>query len=164
MKLILIFIFLLSCSNLEFVYEKDKANPLYNTTSYSLSGDQNDIASLELNRILGSVFDEMYRLNIKITETITSEVVSVDSTTQKYNVSHEFIYVLKKIDNPNQKCVLINKKMTTTDNYDSKSAGYNFGTDISKSKTIESNIKNNIKGFVGSIFSFTDFKTCKNED
>ena len=163
MKIVLIFIFLTACSNLEFVYKKDKANPLYKTTSYSLNGDRNDIAMAELKKVLGSNIEDKYYLDITIEEKITIEVISSDSTTQKYNVSHVFVYNLDKNDGSGGRCTLLNKKMTTTDNYNSKSAGYNFGTDISKSKTIENNITKNIKNFTGSIFSFTDLKTCKNE-
>ena len=163
MKFIIMLFLLIGCTNLEFVYQQDKKNPLSRSTSFLVTGDQTEVASNELSRILGTNLDNNFFLVINVKEAISSEVISEDSTTLKYNVSHELLYTLSRKTNGNSDCILIEKKMTSTSNYDSKSAGYNFGTDISKTRTIEDNITNNIQNFVSSVYSLTDFKSCKNE-
>ena len=76
-------------------------------------------------------------------------------------MSHTINYNLIK---SNKKCSILAKKITTTANYNSKSAGYNFGTDISKTETIEGNIVNNINNFLNAATTLSDTELCINED
>ena len=158
MRIFIILIILTGCSNLEYVYEKNKKNPLFGSTVFVLSGDQNNVVSSQLNKIIGKNNKDTYDLEVETTETIKNEVVGSDSATTKYNVSHALRYVLKKKEG----CIIFKNKITTMINYDSKSAGYNFGSDISKSKNIEINIGNNIRNFMKSL-ELLDLKNCINE-
>ena len=106
-----------------------------------------------------NLFGSILRIDVK--ETITKEIVGSDSATSKYNVSHTIGY---KLIRANKKCSFLEKKITTTANYDSKSAGYNFGTDISKTRTIENNILDNIESFLKTVSSLSNTESCNNED
>ena len=160
MRFLFIFFFLLGCANLEFVYEKNDKNPLKNSTSLAITGDQKNIAYTQLVSLVGQGDEKIYILEVAIQEAISKEVVGSDSATLKYNVSHTINYNLIKAK---KKCLLLSKKITTTTNYNSKSAGYNFGTDASKTKTIENNIKNNIENFLKKTSALLNTDLCNNE-
>jgi len=161
MRFLFVFIFLFGCSNLEFVYEKNNTDLLNNSTSIILVGDQKNVVYSQLVELIGQAVEKTYILRIDVKETITKEIVGSDSATSKYNVSHTIGY---KLIRANKKCSLLEKKITTTANYDSKSAGYNFGTDISKTRTIENNILDNIESFLKTVSSLSNTESCNNED
>ena len=160
MRFLFIFFFLFACSNLEFVYDKHYKNLLKNTTSLVTTGDQKNVVYSQLVALIGQNVEKAYILEINVKEIISKEIVSSDSTTSKYNVSHAINYNLIKTS---EECSLLEKKITTTANYNSKSAGYNFGTDISKEKTIEGNIINNIESFLKAVSALSDTAICNNE-
>ena len=160
MKFILMLFFLFGCTNLEFVYEKKDKNFLKNSTSLDLQGDRESILYSQLVDLIGNGVERKYILKANIKETISKEIIKSDSTTSKYTVSHTINYTLTRIE---KKCSILEKKITTTSNYNSKSAGYNFGTDISKTKTIESNIVANIESFLKTASAISNPELCKNE-
>ena len=161
MRFICIFFFLFGCANLEFVYEKKDKNILKNSTSLILVGDQKDIVYSQLFSLVGRNIEKIYILEVDVKEIISKEVIDSDSATSKYNVSHAITYKLTKAK---INCSLLEKKITTTNNYNSKSAGYNFGTDVSKTKTIENNIINNIENFLKTASALLNTELCSNED
>ena len=161
MRFICIFFFLFGCANLEFVYEKKDKNLLKNSTSLILVGDQKDIVYSQLFSLVGRDVEKIYILEVDVKEIISKEVIGSDSATSKYNVSHAITYKLTKAK---INCSLLEKKITTTNNYNSKSAGYNFGTDVSKTKTIENNIINNIENFLKTASALLNTELCSNED
>ena len=161
MRFICIFFFLFGCANLEFVYEKKDKNLLKNSTSLILVGDQKDIVYSQLFSLVGRNIEKIYILEVDVKEIISKEVIDSDSATSKYNVSHAITYKLTKAK---INCSLLEKKITTTNNYNSKSAGYNFGTDVSKTKTIENNIINNIENFLKTASALLNTELCSNED
>lgn len=161
MRFICIFFFLFGCANLEFVYEKKDKNLLKNSTSLILVGDQKDIVYSQLFSLVGRNIEKIYILEVDVKEIISKEVIGSDSATSKYNVSHAITYKLTKAK---INCSLLEKKITTTNNYNSKSAGYNFGTDVSKTKTIENNIINNIENFLKTASALLNTELCSNED
>ena len=161
MRFICILFFLFGCTNLEFVYEKKDKNLLKNSTSLILMGDQKDIVYSQLFNLIGRNIEKIYILEVDVKEIISKEVIGSDSATSKYNVSHAINYKLTKAKN---NCSLLEKKITTTNNYNSKSAGYNFGTDVSKTKTIENNIIHNIENFLKTASALLNTELCSNED
>jgi len=161
MRFICIFFFLFGCANLEFVYEKKDKNLLKNSTSLILVGDQKDIVYSQLFSLFGQNVEKIYILEVDVKEIISKEVIGSDSATSKYNVSHAITYKLTKAK---INCSLLEKKITTTNNYNSKSAGYNFGTDVSKTKTIENNIIHNIENFLKTASALLNTELCSNED
>ena len=161
MKFLFILFFLVGCSNLEFIYDRYYENILKDSTSLTLTGDQKNIAYSQLVSLIGKNVEDVYALEVRVKEIISKEVVDSDSTTSKYNVSHTIRYSLIKTKN---ECSLLEKKITTTSNYNSKSAGYNFGTDVSKTTTIKNNITNNIVDFLKTASALQIAELCKNED
>ena len=160
MKFLLIFLFLFGCSNLEFVYEKNDKNILKNSTSVVLTGDNKNIVYSQLFNLIGENVEKFYILEANVKEVISKEVVGSDSTTTKYNISHTINY---KLTEASTQCALLERKITTTNNYNSKSAGFNFGTDVSKTRTIENNITSNIGSFLKTLSFLTSAEPCNNE-
>ena len=161
MRFLFILFFLLGCSNLEFVYEKKDKNFLKNSTTLEIRGVQKNIVYSQFVNLIGKDVEKIYSLDIEVYENISKEVVGSDSATSKYTVSHTIKYKLIK---ENSKCSLLEKKITTTNSYNSKSAGYNFGTDVSKTTTIKNNITNNIVDFLKTASALQIAELCKNED
>ena len=160
MRFLFILFFLFGCSNLEFVYDKYSKNILKNSTSLILTGDKKDIVYSQLVNLIGQNVEKIYILEVDVKEVISKEIISPDSTTSKYNVSHTIKYSLIST---NKRCSLLERKITTSANYNSKSAGYNFGTDVSKTKTIEGNILNNIENFLKTVSVLSNTELCNNE-
>ena len=161
MRFLFILFFLFGCSNLEFVYEKNDSNFLKNSTSLNITGDQKNIIYSQLIKLIGQDVERIYILEADVRETISKEIIDSDSATSKYNVSHTIRYKLIKT---NKNCSILEKKITTTTNYNSKSAGYNFGTDISKTETIGNNLRNNIENFLKVASTLSKSEICDNED
>ena len=161
MRFLFVLFFLLGCSNLEFVYEKKDKNFLKNSTTLEIRGVQKNIVYSQFVNLIGKDVEKIYSLDIEVYENISKEVVGSDSATSKYTVSHTISYKLIK---ENNKCSLLEKKITTTNSYNSKSAGYNFGTDVSKTTTIKNNITNNIVDFLKTASALQIAELCKNED
>ena len=160
MRFLLILFFLSGCSNLTFVYENNDKNILKNSTSLVLTGDQKNIVYSQLIDLIGQSVEKIYILEVEVKEVISKEIVGSDSATLKYNVSHTIKY---KLSETNKQCPLLERKITTTNNYNSKSAGYNFGTDVSKTKTIENNIISNIENFLKTVSALSNTEPCNNE-
>ena len=75
--LISILLFLVSCSNLEFVYKDDLNvnNPIYKKTSFALSGLEIQSFYGENLRYFGEYEEELYKLVIDIDEEKTKRIV-----------------------------------------------------------------------------------------
>ena len=159
MRALILLIFLFSCSNIEFVHKINKKNPIINSTIFSVDGDQSNLVVSELTKLLGKTKSKVFVLETKTIEKTTNEVVGSDSTTLKYKISHTISYNLK---NKQKGCPIFKNKITTMTNYDSKSAGYNFGSDISKLENTKISIKNNIKKFI-KLTETANLSDCLNE-
>ena len=150
----------MACTLNRHFYHQIYLHFLKNSTSLILTGDKKSVVSSQLINLIGHNIEKIYILKINVKEVISKEIVSSDSTSSKYNVSHTINYNLIKT---NKQCSLLEKKITTTANYNSKSAGYNFGTDVSKIKTIENNITSNIESFLKTVSALSIMETCNNE-
>ena len=160
MRFLLILFFLFGCVNLDFVYEKKDNNILKSSTALIVAGDQKNIVYSKFVNLIGQDVEKIYILEVSVKEAISKEIVGSDSATSKYNVTHTINYKLIKVK---KNCLLLERKITTTNNYNSKSAGYNFGTDVSKTRTIENNIMNNIENFLNTVAALLDVELCSNE-
>ena len=72
-------------------------------------------------------------------------MVEKDGTASRFDIKIIINYTLK---NTNKSCQILSKEITTTSSYDSKSAGYSFGTDLSENKVLTQNIHSNIDEFL----------------
>ena len=70
------------------------------------------------------------------------------------------IHHLYNLYNIEKKCTVLEEEIITKDSYDSKSAGYSFGTDLSKKETRTKIISKNIDQFISSINKYSDLNSC----
>ena len=146
MKFFLIFLMLAGCSNLEFVYNNDSKNFLKDSTSFSIEGASADRASTFLVKKIGkSSVSPLYILKLSIVEDIKSEIIDTTSTATKYKVGHSVSYELISVI---KNCTVLERKLINSSNFDSKSSGYSFGSDVSKTVTVEKNLQTNIEQFL----------------
>ena len=151
------------CSNFEFVYDKSPIlEAMESQTSYSINGDDpTTIKSYLRSKIGYSDEKAIYIIEINSTKNETLQVIEKDATASKINISHSIDYNLALKKNA---CTILSKNFFTQSTYDSKSAGYNFGTDISKSDIARQNIINNIEKFLAFVSTNIDTLECKNEN
>lgn len=133
------------CSNFDFVYNDSfLKSPLVNTTKLNIQGDDRENASIYLKELIGDTGGSTYSLNINISKSTNSKKIDIDSTASKIEVLHSTKYELIKND---INCKIHEGTIVTSSNYNSKSAGYNFGTDASIKVITDKNIKSNINKF-----------------
>ena len=166
-KIFLIFFCLLinGCSNFEFIYNSSLINTMKKIkeqTNVSISGDDADIISgYVLNKINESSQDAEFHLIIDSVKNITAAVMEKDATASKINIEYDIIYELRNIG---EKCLIIRQTIKSKATFDSKSAGYSFGSDLSEKETSVKTLHSNIDEFFNAIkYSKINF-SCKNEN
>ena len=161
MKILLIiisFISITACSNIEFVYKENKnlINPLYEKTDLSTSGLDVNFINSYLQMFFGENKEDIFKLLINIEENKIKRSVETNQTTSKLRYELRFIYTL--ILNK-ENCVTFNKELLSSFSIIPKSSGYNYGTDASLEKKYELAITENLNRFI-SIISNLDLNTC----
>ena len=155
--------FVISCSNLEFVYDYSKGlNNLNKKTSLTIEGDSANIINAYISsKIITKDYNKaQYLLRIISEKTSEASVIEKDATASKYNIKYEVDYIFKNIK---EKCIIVREKIITEDTYDSKSAGYSFGSDLSE-KSVSTNIlQSNIDMFLNNTVLSIDSFSCKKE-
>ena len=165
-KKIFLFFFLLiliSCSNYKFVYDNvNNFNKIKGKTYLNISGEDAEIIHAYLiKQIKNSKQDYLYKLNVISSKSIEAKVIEEDATASKFSIKYEMNYIL--IDK-NNNCVILDKEILSYSSYDSKSAGYSFGSDLSKKESSSENIYSNINEFLNYIDTFNKNLECKNEN
>jgi len=145
-KLLVCFL-LFSCSGFEFVYnDASDANKIKGKTYLSVSGDDTEIVyAYAINKIQNNENNHKYALSIKSKKIVEAVVIEKDATASKFNIKLDIFYRL--LDNINN-CVILEKSFITQSTFDSKSAGYSFGTDLSQKEVLERTIHSNIDEFL----------------
>ena len=155
---IAVFLFILSCSNIEFVYNEDKnlLNPLYEKTSVSTSGLDINFMNSYVPMYFGSNKEDYYTLSINIEQEKTNASVETNQAASKLRYGLKFTYILflNKKD-----CVTFEKELLSYFSIIPKSSGYNYGTDASLEKKYELAITDNLNQFV-SLLSSLDVNNC----
>ncbi len=155
---LLIFLFVLSCSQVEFVYKDSKnlINPLYEKTQVNTSGlDLNYIGSY-LPMFFGENKGNAFSLSINIEEKKTKRSVETNQATSNLRYQLRFSYSL--ISNTKD-CVTYRKEILSFFSIIPKSDGYNYGTDASLEKRYELAIVDNLNRFV-SLLSDVEINNC----
>ena len=166
-KYILLFItmfFVTSCANLEFVYKSSRqVDELKNNTNLFISGDEADEIYSYIVGILESANSNNpnYSLSINSKRVEEALVVEKDATASKFSIKYTIEYSLYNI---NKNCKIIEVINITKDFYNSKSAGYSFGTDLSKKEINTKIISKNIDQFISSIDRYGDLNNCNSEN
>ncbi len=153
-----IFIFIISCDNIDFVYKEDKnlINPLYEKTEVTTSGLDINFMNSYLPMFFGNKKEDYFDLSIKIEQNKTKRSVETNQATSKLRYELKFIYtlVLNK-----KNCVTFNKELVSYFSIIPKSSGYNYGTDSSLEKKYQLAITENLNRFV-SIIVDRDLSSC----
>ena len=90
-----------------------------------------------------------------------SVICHSQTTASKFSIEYNIIYTLYNV---NKNCKLLEAIIITKDSYDAKSAGYSFGTDLSKKETRTKIISKNIDQFISSIDRYGDLDNCNGEN
>ena len=152
------FIFIISCESVDFVYKENKnlINPLYEKTEVSTSGFNINFMSSYLLMFFGNNKDNDYNLSIKIEQNKTNSSVETNQAASKLMYELKFTYSLFLNE---KNCFALKKELISYFTIIPKSSGYNYGTDSSLEKKYELAITENINRFI-SIIADTDLNNC----
>ena len=155
---ITMFIFIISCGDIDFIYKEDKnlINPLYEKTKVSTSGYNLNFMNSYLPMFFGNNKDNHFDLSIKIDQNITKRSVETNQVASKLRYELKFIYTLFVNE---KNCTNFKKELTSSFSINSKSSGYNYGTDSSLEKKYQLAITENLNRFV-SIIIDRDLNSC----
>ena len=153
-----IFIFIISCGDIDFVYKEDKnlVNPLYEKTEVSTSGLDINFMNSYLPMFFGSKKENRFSLSIEIEQNKIKRSVETNQATSKLRYELKFIYTLVLNE---KNCVVFNKELVSHFSIIPKSSGYNYGTDSSLEKKYQLAIAENLNRFV-SIITDRDLNSC----
>lgn len=163
--LFIVSIFTYGCSQFIFVYENYiEDSVLSYKTIIEVSGDDEIIIRSNIKQIIKEPDSESkneYVLKISSEKKEKNLVIESDQTASQIEVSHKIIYTLKsEIYN----CLIDKKEIKTLLDYKVKSAGYNFGSDSSKTEIIRMNIDKNIKIYLRHVENNLQKTKCDNEN
>ena len=147
--------FVFSCSNIEFVLKQNnKQNLLRDTTALLLPGGTEERFSRELYSVFGRAKSYEYVLRTTFLEKKENRIVKTNQVAEKIDYTLEVNYDLfyKTVE-----CRIFSKNITSTFSFTPKSAGYNFGADISFDRLYTNSLKKNIQRFVDLV---PDNKAC----
>ena len=153
-----LFIFIVSCSDIDFVYKEDKnlINPLYGKTKVSTSGFNINFMNSYLPMFFGSQKEDHFSLSIKIEQNKIKRSVETNQATSKLRYELNFIYTLVLNE---KNCVTFDKELVSHFSIIPKSSGYNYGTDSSLEKKYQLAITENLNRFI-SIITDRDLNSC----
>ena len=148
-KLYLLFIFIIlnNCGGFEFAYKtNDNIFLLKDTTKVGVSGDSAYDIHVSLKDLIGNNQDNpKYILTVNSTKTEVADSINKDATASKFIIKYSINYDLYNLI---KNCQIFYKEIATTSVYNTKSAGYSFGTNLSKNESSIKNIDNNIDDFI----------------
>tara|TARA_Y100000816_G_C25899823_1_gene469402 strand:+ start:288 stop:776 length:489 start_codon:yes stop_codon:yes gene_type:complete len=153
-----IFMFIISCGDIDFVYKEDKnlINPLYGKTEVSTSGIEMNYMNSYLPMFFGNKKDGPFSLSIKIEENKIKNAVETNQATSKLRYELKFIYTLVLKE---KNCETFNQELVSRFSILPKSSGYNYGTDSSLEKKYQLATTENLNRFVSLIID-EDLNIC----
>lgn len=139
----IIFFFILSCSNIEFVVKDN--NKLKNKTYIIAEGDESAGFTRELYYFFGNNKNYDFILKTVFSEQKENRIVKQNQVAEKidytFNVEYKLFY--KK-----ENCMIFEKEIISKFSFTPKSFGYNFGTDRSFEKLYANTARQNILKFI----------------
>ena len=164
MKILFLFCFvfvLIGCSDLVFVYDTNQSKGiLISKTSTNITGDDKNIIGSALNKKIKKSEKATYILDVASRKKETNVVTESNKVATKINIQYKIAY---KVTLMPRNCIIFKDHVVNEASYNSKSAGYNFGTDLSKSKLIEELIDENIEIFLKRIRNNVFYNTAITE-
>ena len=158
---IALLLFLTNCAELEFVYKKKDSNILEKNTILQVVGDDRDNIYDILLNYLSPPNNPKYKIIVDSSRTDTATVVDTDATASKFSVKYSLLYDFYNLE---KKCTVVNKTIVTEDSYDAKSAGYSFGTDLSKQETAIRSLEKNISIFFNDLNKIDNLDICDGQN
>ena len=156
-----LFLILNNCGEFEMVY-KTNTNVFFvkNNAEIIVEGDSASKLHTRLRGMIGDNKDSFpkYRILVSSVKTETADVIKKDATASKFNIKYSVKY---DIYNLYKNCRIYSKEINTVGGYNVKSAGYSFGTDLSRKESISQNIDKNINKFFSSLMEITDINSCE---
>ena len=144
-----LFLFIFSCSNIEFVLnQNNQINPLKDKTILLIDQKTEDRFVRKLYSFFGNNKKYDYILETKFLEKKENRIVKNNQVAEKIEyvleVDYDLFYKAKN-------CKIFKKKIVTNFSFTPKSAGYNFGSDRSFDKLYNSSVDQNINNFIDSL-------------
>ena len=149
-----IFLFLTSCSGVDFVYKDKKniINPLYEKTNIDISGTELVFITTYLPMLFGDNKFNEFNLFIDIKEKKTK--TSVEKNQVASNLMYELRFQYSLFSNTKE-CKTYEKEILSNFSIIPKSGGYNYGTDASLEKKYELAITENLNQFISIVSSLS---------
>ena len=145
---LVIFVFIFSCSNIEFVLKEDDGTNRFKDKVLVVSeGDKGGRFVKELYSVFGNNTKNEFILITTFVEKKENRIVKKNQVAERVDyfleVNYELFYKTKE-------CKIYNKKVVSRFSVSPKSFGYNFGADQSFEKLYTASIKKNIQKFIRS--------------
>ena len=141
--------FIFSCSNIEFVLkDNNQASPLKDKTLLLIDKNSEERFVRGLYSYLGNSEKYDYILKTKFLERKENRIVKNNQVAEKIEYTLEASYDLFY---KTSECRIFNKTIISKFSFTPKSAGYNFGSDISFDKLYNSSVDQNINKFIDSL-------------
>ena len=155
---ITLFIFIVSCADIEFVYKENEnlINPLYEKTEVNVSGFNINFMNSYVPMFFGDNKEDYFSLSIEVEQNKTKRSVETNQVASKLRYELKFIYTLFLNE---KNCINFKRELTSSFSINTKSSGYNYGTDTSLEKKYELAITDNLNQFV-SIIADRDLNNC----
>ena len=153
---------IVGCSNYEFVYHDGYGfNDFLLQTSNEVVGDDSAIIKSFINKSNKDIKAPIiYKLSIVSSKAYKNLVIENDQTASTIEVRYRLEYNLY---NEKKKCKVYEESIETSANYKSKSAGFNFASDLSRGDISEEIIEKNINQFLKRLQSKKNTFGCINE-
>ena len=161
LTIIALLLFLTNCTELEFVYKKNDSNILEKNTALVIIGDDRDAVYDVMLGYISVPNNPKYKIVIDSSRTDTATVIDTDATASKFSIKYSLLYDLYNLE---KQCTVVNKKIVTESSYDAKSAGYSFGTDLSKQETALRSLEKNISIFFVDLNKIDNFNICDGQN
>ena len=141
--------FIFSCSNIEFVLKDTSVtNLLKNKTSLLINKSSEERFVRSLYSYFGNNEKYEYILKTAFLEKKENRIVKNNQVAEKIEYTLEVNYDLFY---KTSECKVYNKTIISKFSFTPKSAGYNFGSDMSFDKLYSSSVDNNINNFINSL-------------
>ena len=136
-----------SCNQIDFIYKENIniTNPLYEKTEVDISGVDLIFLNSYTPMLFGKNKSNDFKLLINIEEKKIKRAVETNQAAS--NLRYELRFKYNLISNK-EDCVLYNKEILSYFSIIPKSAGYNYGSDISLEKKYELVITENLNQFI----------------
>ena len=142
--LIIIFFFILSCSNVEYLLQDNMETKQLKKNVLVMVDRSEKIFTKELGSYFGYAKNYEYILKTSFLENKENKVVKSNQVAEKidYTLTVNYELFFKTIE-----CKIFSKKIISRFSFTPKSEGYNFGADKSFDSLYSSSVKKNIQKF-----------------